>query len=745
MDYSLYNGNSEGFSFVVDGYLEYAAEILTRRSMPSLYDGLKPVSRRILYAINSFTKRSEGFRKSGTLVGRALDLHPHGDASIYQTMVSMTDSNGSLNVPLLEGQGFFGKVYSAGKAAAMRYTKAKLSEYSEDYFRDMDVCEFMPSEEGEGEEPVLLPVRYPISLVNGTTGLAVGVASLIPSFNFNDVINLTIKGIQKGFENLDHTDIIVPDLPTGGVIVRNDEELAKIMKTGRGKLNVRAKVATEGKKILVQEVPFGKTVDGILKSIKASDISNITEAHISTGFGSNSLLTITCKTKKVVDQVLIELYRKKILQSTLSSNMLLIGEDDTPRIIGVYDVIKEWYEWRSRLCVKKFQKALEKIDKDIETYDYFKRLIDDKASKDEYINIMTHKPKREATAYLKKIFPDIPDDVCTWIGDRSLSVFYDGGRYYKRSIVLAETKEIYKSYIADISSYIIQDLQDLLSVRGSKFPRKTEISYNDYRFNVIRIEEKEDDSFCFYYLYKSGFLKKNRDELDDKDILCKIPAKANSILIGFDNFSRLLRVIGSEIEYTAWNQSGTYLPKYFGVVDTGSNTEAIKKYQILYLCELDGSTKYLLYKDGYIGVFDTSEFLNKKRIKVVTDGVDTRVYDLLLDIVDEQDLKDYIVFADDHNSVKFGIVPVRNIKHKSRKTRTKVLQARRRDVINCNHFANMSTTDVFRLMPDPNECMGNFRTCSNITGDVSVFIEGKYFTENSGQQFLEGVVEEEES
>ena len=135
---TIYNGESSGFDMLVDGYIDYAKEVISGRSFPDLRDGLKPIGRRILYAIKNYTKNDTSFNKCATLVGKVMDIHPHGDASIYGSLAAMTDVNGSLNVPLLEGNGIFGRVYSTDKPAAMRYPKARLSKNADDFFRDME-------------------------------------------------------------------------------------------------------------------------------------------------------------------------------------------------------------------------------------------------------------------------------------------------------------------------------------------------------------------------------------------------------------------------------------------------------------------------------------------------------------------------------------------------------------------------------------------------------------------------------
>jgi len=251
-------------------------------------------------------------------VGEIAKLHPHGDSSVYGALCNMTDKNGSMNVPVFVGQGHFGRVYSSSTPAAPRYTKSKLAETAQDYLRDMDACNLIPAEEGDGVEPEVFPVRYPAALVNGTSGMAVSVSTMIPSFNFKDVIELTQEYLKKG----KCETIISPDYPTGGILVKDDAELTKIMLTGKGKIKIRAKVEIQGKEILVQEVPYGKTTESIIKAIDKAEIQGIQSVQSDKGLNSDNLIKINCKSKKVVETVLMQLYKHRILQTSISSNML---------------------------------------------------------------------------------------------------------------------------------------------------------------------------------------------------------------------------------------------------------------------------------------------------------------------------------------------------------------------------------------------------------------------------------------
>lgn len=714
---TLYNGSSEGFDELSQGYIDYAKEVISGRSVPDIRDGLKPVGRRIVYACSTIKGVYDSLYKCGTLVGKVMEYHPHGDSSIYGALCNMTDSNGGMNVPLFVGQGDLGSVHSTDKPAAMRYTKAHLSDIAKDYMRDMDACNMIPSEEGEGHEPEVFPVRFPTALVNGTSGMAVSVSTSIPSFNMLDVINLTQEKIKNG----ECTTLITPDFPTGGIIVKDNTEIAKIMHTGKGKLKIRANVEIAGKDILVKEVPYGKTVEGIIKAIDKVDLRDVVSASDVTGNNSDTLVKITCRSMKSVEGVLLKLYHHRILQTTFSSNMLFV-ENKEPVLTGVYGVIDRWLAWRRTIVTKKFTQSLESIKGELEQLDYFIRLIQNEEWRDTFVDKVVHVSKLEGRNYLKEIFEDIPEDVCTWIIDRSLSAFNNGGRYANRYSDLSNLKAEYEGYITNVDTYIYNDLEELKRTRKEFFERRTEETFLDYRFSKISDSEIEDDSFCVYTLYKNGFLKKTRtEEPKTDDTLCVIHGRANSTLIGFDCFGRLLRVFGTEIPFTNYNENGEYMPRYFDADD-------YEGYRVMYLGLLDGQKRMLLYRDGFVGFLDTSEFVGKKKIRVVQRGVDTNVYNALVDVIEADDIPEYLVVAEDSGKkVRFGVTRVDSIDEASRKSRRKVFSGSNLDI---RYWAGMTYMELAQFMEDPMHYADKLKPLGNraVYGDAATIMkEGKYY------------------
>ena len=713
----LYCGSSDGFGYLVDGYIDYSREVISGRAIPDLRDGLKPVNRRILYSAYQ-NRKNKDFQKCAVFVSDAMKLHPHGDSSVYGAFVLMTEPNGSWNMPVFEGMGNLGHVYSSMPPAAYRYPKARLNDMSDEYFKEKEVMDLVPAEEGVGVEPVVLCPTYPAVLVNGTSGIAVSVGTRIPSFNFGDVLDMTIKYIRNGY--LEVNDIIYPDFPTGGILVKKDSEVAKIMATGVGKLKIRAHVEIVGKEIIVSQVPYGKTFESIVKLVNDAEIQGISSVMNLTDRNSDGQVVITCKTKKVVNYVLMELYRKNILQSTYASN-ILVTMDGKPLMLGVHGVIAKWVEWREEVLRKKFTLQIQGIDSEMETLGYFIRLVNNEEWKDTYVAKATKVSKAAADAYLKEIFEGIPQEVCNWINERSVSAFNHGGRYANRYESLLQSRKYYEDCLAHPDKYIINELEELKKSKAGMYDRKTVVSNLDYRFSkVSSTEEVEDDSYCIYTLRKDGFLMKSREPRVPKDETIRVfEGAANSVLVGFDNFGRVLRISGTEIPFTASDENGVYLPKLFEATFEES-------YKVLYMGILDGSKRMLVYRDGYVGFLDTSEWVGKKVVRYTNNGVCTAVMDKLLQVYEEDEIPQCLILADDSDGkVKLGIVDTSEIPERGRLSRAKVLGG---TGINTKYIKGCPYMTAMTFVKSADKYVGNLKkvTAKDFIGDPSELEDGAY-------------------
>ena len=355
-------------------YIDYAMSVIIARALPDVRDGLKPVQRRTLYDMYELGIRyDKPYRKSARIVGDTMGkYHPHGDSSIYDALVVMAQDF-KKGLPLVDGHGNFGSIEGDG-AAAMRYTEARLQKVTQEaYLADLDknVVDFMPNFDETEKEPVVLPVKVPILLVNGAEGIAVGMATSIPPHNFGEVID----GVIAYMKNPDITTaemmqyIPGPDFPTGGIIA-NKDDLPAIYESGVGKIKIRGKIEIEkgkgGKdRMVITEIPYtmiganiGKFLNdvyGLVESKATSDITDITNQSSKEG------IRIVLELKKGADIEALEnlLYKKTKLEDTFGVNMLAVA-DGRPETMGVVPIIRHHVKFQYEIATRKYQTLLAK-------------------------------------------------------------------------------------------------------------------------------------------------------------------------------------------------------------------------------------------------------------------------------------------------------------------------------------------------------------------------------------------------
>ena len=356
-------------------YIDYAMSVIAARALPDVRDGLKPVQRRVLYAMEQLgLNYDKPHRKSARIVGEAMGkYHPHGDSSIYETLVVMSQDF-KKGMALVDGHGNFGSIEGDG-AAAMRYTEAKLKKFTQDVYLadlDKDVVDFMPNFDEMEKEPVVLPVKVPNILVNGAEGIAVGMATNIPTHNLGEVIDAVIAYMENNDISTEELLEIMPgpDFPTGG-IVANKSELADIYKTGNGKLKLRGKLEFEkgkGKekdKLVITEIPytmiganiskFISDVISLVENKKTNDIVDISNASDKNGIR----IVLELKKGADVEKLTNMLYKKTRLEDTFGVNMLAIA-DGRPEVMGLKSIIKYNVDFQYELAQRKYTTLLNK-------------------------------------------------------------------------------------------------------------------------------------------------------------------------------------------------------------------------------------------------------------------------------------------------------------------------------------------------------------------------------------------------
>lgn len=735
----IYQGDSEAIRLCAEGFQEYSKELAVNRSFPSIHDGFKPVQRRGIFAFkdNKVTKPT----KSTKGVGYVMAIHPHGDGSIYDAMVRMTASNGSVKPHILDSDGNTGHSTKDNGHAAMRYTSMWLSPLALDLFLDdMEGVEWKDTETDEGQEPVALPAKFPMALTANAQGMGVGIANRVPSFNFLDVVNLTREYIKDGLKFNDQ--IIYPDFPNGGIVVANNVEMAKLMATGRASIKSRARIEVQKRDIIVTELPYDKTDVKVVSRIKELVRSNkekltktgkpnpnygkfpwvTSEDHVILETGHDTFgIRIRCRKAADVTEVLNTLFRKGILQNKFTSSLIFTNGKGI-MIKGVYGVIEEWHRFRRKVLTRKFNTLIDSFQNEMVTLEYFLKLVNDADNRDKYLKLLTKGEKGSASEFLIELFPDIPQDTATWISNRRAISFRDGGKEARRYDTLRATVEEYQNNLADLDTYIYNELTRIANTYGKDYPRLTEITFKDYVFTKREEVVEEDTGFAGFILYKDGRIVKSRTiegyDLESPEIMTIIKAQANSTLIGFDYVGNLLRVYGNDLPY-----GSTDLLSYFGVQGLVNN------YSIMYMTLMDGSRKRLLYRDGRMSVLDTSEFIGKKnRKRLIQNGVPEDVNETLLEVFNEEDLDEYLYVADESGKLALGIVDWKSLTVKSRLGRTRAFVGPKD--MNLSQWGTCSLEQAHNYFPDLDAFMGKLKRVKLAdTGfDGSEFTVGRYYT-----------------
>lgn len=374
-------------------FLEYSVSVIVSRALPDLRDGLKPVHRRILWSMyESGHTPDKTHKKSARIVGDVMGkYHPHGDSSIYEAMVRMAQDY-SYRVPLVDGHGNFGNIAGAG-AAAMRYTESRLSKISLELLRDInkDTVNFKPNFDESEKEPEILPSRYPNILVNGTMGIAVGMATNIPPHNLGEVIDGCVAYIDNPDITLDELmqHIKGPDFPTGGSILGNSG-IRKAYETGRGSITIRSKATIEEKDgkhyIVVTEVPYGVNTSD-LKNKVAELVHNKTIEGISdyhTDLKNGLKITITLKKDANPQVVLNNLYKHTQFQISYGIILLMI-DNKVPRTLGLKDIISKYVNYQEEVIIRRTRFELDKAEKRVHILEGYKIALD---NLDDFIKII---------------------------------------------------------------------------------------------------------------------------------------------------------------------------------------------------------------------------------------------------------------------------------------------------------------------------------------------------------------------
>ena len=566
-------------------YMPYAMSVIVSRAIPEI-DGFKPSHRKLLYTMYKMGLLKKDRVKSANIVGQTMQLNPHGDAAIYETMVRLARGNETLLHPFVDSKGNFGKVYSRDMAyAASRYTEAKLDGICEEIFKDIDsdTVDMVDNYDGSQKEPSLLPTTFPNVLVSANQGIAVGMASNICSFNLKEVCDTAIALMK----NPDH-DILEtlpgPDFSTGAELLFDEASTREIYRTGRGSFKLRAKwrYVKEGNLIEITQIPYTTAteiiMDKVAELIKTGKIKEISDMRDETDLGGLKL-TIDLKRGVEPEKLMQKLFRLTPLQDSFpcNFNILIAG---MPRVMGVGEILEEWTAWRTD-CVKR--RLWFQIGKKEERLHLLKGLERILLDIDKAIAIIRETELEAEVVPNLMIGFGIDEIQANYVAEIKL-------RNINQEYILKQTKAIsqLETEIEDLRSVlnsprklknvIIKELEEVSRKHGK--PRMTEIIYE----TAEAVEEDEAQEIPDYpvtvFVSREGYLKKitaqslrmsGEQKFKEGDSLSfsRETTNRDEILVFTDKFQCYKGRL-SDFEDGKASQLGDYLPQKLGF-EAGEN------------------------------------------------------------------------------------------------------------------------------------------------------------------------------
>lgn len=555
-------------------YMPYAMSVIMSRAIPEI-DGFKPSHRKLLYTMYKMGLLQGGTIKSANIVGRTMQLNPHGDAAIYETMIRLARGNESLLHPYVESKGNFGKSYSKNmQYAASRYTEAKLAPISAELFRDIDkdTVDFVPNYDNTMTEPTLLPVTFPSVLVNANMGIAVGMASNICSFNLKEICDTTVALIKD--PDADITESLkAPDFIGGGQILYDEDKMNEIFRTGRGSFKIRAKYSYDKKNncIDIYEIPATTTTEAIIDKIvelakggKAKEISDIRDETDKKGLK----ITIDLKRGTDADKLMKKLYKMTPLEDSFGCNfnVLIAG---TPRVLGVRELLLEWIAFRTECVNRRVFFDLSKAKDRLHLLEGLQKILLDI---DKAIRIIRSTDEESEVVPNLMIGFGIDKIQADYVAEIKL-------RHLNREYILKKTEDIEKlrAEIEDmedilasrsrVKKNIVNELSDV--VKNYDKPRRSEIIYT----SDIDDESEPDEEIPNYpvtlFFTKEGYFKKitpqslrmsGEQKLKENDeIIETVEAANNTELLFFTDKCRVYKAKAADFDDSKASVLGDYV------------------------------------------------------------------------------------------------------------------------------------------------------------------------------------------
>lgn len=570
---------------IEENYMPYAMSVILSRAIPEI-DGFKPSHRKLLYTMYKMGLLTGGRTKSANIVGQTMRLNPHCDSAIYDTMVRLSRGYEALLHPYIDSKGNFGKFYSRDMAwAASRYTEAKLDPICSELFKDIDkdTVDFVDNYDNTMKEPALLPATYPSVLVNANTGIAVGMASSICSFNLKEICDTTVALMK----NVDHdisSTLPAPDFSGGGQIIYDKRVFDEIYKTGRGSFKMRSKYSYDKSAncLDITGIPQSTTSEAIIEKViqlvKAGKLKEISDIRDETGLDGLKI-TIDLKRGTDPDKLMLKLYKMTPLEDSFSCNFnVLIG--GVPRVLGIKELLDEWIAFRVE-CVRR--RTYFDLNKKKDKLHLLKGLQAILLDIDKAIKIVRETPEESRVVPNLMAGFGIDELQAEYVAEIKL-------RHLNREYILKRTEEIenLEKEIAELEGVLASKakikkiIEKELAEVGKRFgqPRKSILIYADEIQTAEEEEEAPDYSVNIFYT-KEGYFKKilpqslrmsSEQKLKEGDsVAYSNECSNNDELLFFTDKAQVYKTKVNEFKETKASTLGDYVPAKLNM-DEGENS-----------------------------------------------------------------------------------------------------------------------------------------------------------------------------
>lgn len=601
-----------------DNYMPYAMSVIVSRAIPQI-DGFKPSHRKLLYTMYKMNLLKGNRTKSANVVGQTMKLNPHGDQAIYETMVRMTKGNEALLHPYVDSKGNFGKNYSRDmRSAAARYTEVKLMDICEEMFAEIDknTVDFVDNYDSTIKEPTLLPTRFPNILVNANKGIAVGMASSIPSFNLSEMCKYTIAFMENEDAPIEEY-VIAPDFPCGGELIYDIDEMREIFNYGRGSFKVRSKYRIDKKNNLVEvfEIPYTTNVEVIIEKvvelIKAGKIKEISDIRDETDLNGLKI-AIEYKRNTDPDKLMAKLFKMTTLEDSFGCNFNILI-NSRPRVMGVKEIISQWVNFRRSCIVRRTESDIQKKQGKLNLLLGLEKIILDI---DSAIRIIRNTELEKQVVPVLMEYFKLNEEQAEYISDiklRNLNKEYIIKRLEEIKILkediesgkkLLENSKLQNKSIEkdlkDVMKKYSQDRKTTIITKNTVVEYKEESNVEDYAVNLFITEHN------YFKKITDISLRGNAEQKlkDDDTLLESFVARNSDIIWAITNKGNIYQMKLYEFNDTKASTWGDYLPNILGLEQGES---------IIKLINPNLKYKYMVstYENGKIAKVNFEAYITK--------------------------------------------------------------------------------------------------------------------------------------